>query len=61
MLNSFVYAISCFFKEYWRTYENKLEKAYENCHKLFLQVLPNRLPKLMPSDKLKYKPIQTGP
>jgi len=29
----FVYAISCLYKLYWRTYENKWKKAYENCHK----------------------------
>jgi len=26
----FVYALSCFYKLDWRTYENKFEKSYEN-------------------------------
>jgi len=28
------------YKLYWKTYENKLKKAYENCHKLFSKDLP---------------------
>ena len=32
---AFIYAIRCFYKLYWRTYENKLKIAYENCYKLF--------------------------
>jgi len=35
------------------TYENKLKKAIEKCHKLFSKLLPNSLTKFMPVHKLK--------